>query len=123
MSSCHHGSTSFGIVDRRKSSPVLPIRGMSSSSISSVGGDASQIVLCRGATTTIVQPHLSLPQSPSPSRSQSERRSSSSTAMVKKLTRVASRSSEGLRCLAGRNKTLGHVSQELREASSGGDKP
>ena len=135
MSTRRHVSTSFGLFDRHKSSPALAMT-RTSSSISSSAGDgtpptaeaaaaAAALSSCDRANATAAVTPVLLPLPPaipssSPSRSQSERRSSSSTAMVKKLTRAASRSSEGLRSLVSRNKTLGHVGEEMRKASFGG---
>ena len=126
MSTRRHGSKSFGIFDRHKSSPALAMARTSCSISSSDTGDGTLPTAgetsCDNAITLGLATPALLPPSPSPSRSQSERRSSSSAAMVKKLTRAASRSSEGLRSLVGRNKTLGHVGEELRKASfAGGD--
>ena len=124
MSTRRHGSTSFGVFDRHKSSPALAMARTSSSISSSGSGGDGTLPTAEAASCdkAIAQATPALLPSPSPSRSQSERRSSSSTAMVKKLTRAASRSSEGLRSLVSRNKTLGHVGEEMRKASfAGGD--
>jgi hypothetical protein len=93
-------STSFGVFDRHKSSPALSVglRRTSSTSGSMVAGTTA--ASAAGATAPPPSEQLRRP----------------STAMVKKLSRAASRSSEGLRILS--RKVLGNVHEESTDQTA-----